>query len=191
MTRLKSHLSNGSVLFWQEGGRKYFDYMQINVPSAFGIRQCNGYESIQPAKLAPQHLDAFAPEDFALAGISHISTPPGEPFPNAGAWHLVEASVDYDLYENPAFRSLFLARLADGTEVPLFADAQTPNSIHLVLPAGTTSLRLAMTHHRGWRYRLGDGEWLPLPVAPDSFRGSEIVLPVSLPQESNINLRFR
>lgn len=191
MTRLKSHLSNGSVLFWQDESRKAFDYMQINTPSAFGIRQCNGYESIQPAKLAPQRPAAFEPEDFALAGISHVSTPPGEPFPNADAWHLVEASVNYDLYENPAFRSLFLARLADGTEAPLFADAQTPNSIHLILPAGTQSLRIAMTHHPGWRYRLGNGSWNPLPPSQDGLLASEISLPASLQQATDLHLRFR
>ena len=191
MTRLKSHLTNGSVLFWQEGGRKYFDYMQINTPSAFGIRQCNGYESIQPSKLAPRHPNDFEPKDFALAGISHVSTPPGEPFPNADAWRLVEASPDYDLYENPAFRSIFLACLADGTEVPLFAEDETPNSFRLALPAGTTSLRLAMTHHPAWRYRLGNDGWNPLPPTPDGLLACEIALPSPLLAETPLHLRFR
>jgi len=192
--RFKSHLRNGSVVFWQDpakGGRKDFDYMQINAPSAHGIRQAEGYESVQPSRLAPADRNAFEPEDFARAGISHVSTPHGEPFPNADAWRLVEVSPDYDLYENPAFRSIFLARLADGTEVPLFADIETPNSIHLVLPAGTTSLRLAMTHHPSWRYRLDDGCWTPLPPSPDGLLASEINLPVSLQQATELHLRFR
>ena len=194
VARFKSHLGNGSVLFWQppsKEGRADFDYMQINAPSAHGIRQAEGYESVQPARLAPVDHNAFDPVDFARAGISHVSTPHDEPFPNAAAWRLVEASPDYDLYENPAFRSIFVAQLADGTEVPLFADNETPNSIHLVLPAGTTSLRLAMTHHPAWRYRLGDGCWTPLPPSPDGLLASEINLPVSLQQATELHLRFR
>lgn len=189
--RFKSHLSNGSVVFWHDQASYDFDYMQINAPSAHGIRQAEGYESVQPARLAPLNRNAFDPNDFALAGISHVSTPPGEPFPNAGAWRLVEASPDYDLYENPAFRSIFLARLADGTEVPLFTQDETPNSFRLSLPAGTTSLRLAMTHHPGWSYRLGVTSWSPLPASSDGYRAAEIVFPDSLPEETHLYLRFR
>ena len=194
VARFKSHLGNGSVLFWQppsKDGRADFDYMQINAPSAHGIRQAEGYESVQPARLAPTNRNAFDPADFARAGISHVSTPPGIHFPNASAWHLVEASVDYDLYENPAFRSIFLAHLSDGTEVPLSAEGQTPSSIDLVLPAGTTSARLAMTHHPGWRYRLGDGSWNPLHPSSDGLLASEINLPASLRQATELHLRFR
>lgn len=194
VARFKSHLGNGSVLFWQppaKNGRADFDYMQINAPSAHGIRQAEGYESVQPARLAPADRNAFDPADFARAGISHVSTPHGFSFPNADIWHLVEASPDYDLYKNPAFHSIFLVRLADGSEFPLFADAQTPNSIHLVLPAGTHSLRLAMTHHPGWRYCLGDGDWAPLPPSKDGRLASEISLPASLQQETDLHLRFR
>ena len=195
MTRLKSHLTNGSVLFWQDcedlpDDWKYFDYMTLNVPSAFGIRQYNGYESIRPAKLAPKRPSAFEPEDFAQAGISHVSTPPGEPFPNADAWRLVETSPDYDLYANPAFRSIYLARLADGTEVPLFAKAETPHSIHLTLPPGTTSLRLAMTYHPAWRYLLDNARWIPLPPSSDGYRAAEITFSLSGRQATNLHLRF-
>lgn len=194
VTRFKSHLGNGSVLFWQppsKEGSADFDYMQINAPSAHGIRQVEGYESVQPARLAPTNRNAFGPADFACAGISHVSTPHGESFPNANTWCLVEASPDYDLYENPEFCSVFLARLADGTEAPLFADSQTPNSIHLVLPAGTQSIRIAMTHHPGWRYRLAEGSWNPLPPSTDGLLASEISFPTSLQQATELHLRFR
>jgi hypothetical protein len=193
VARFKSHLGNGSVLFWQppsKEGRADFDYMQINAPSAHGIRQAEGYESVQPTRLAPANRNAFDPADYALAGISHVSTPHGEPFPNANTWRLVESSPDYDLYENPEFRSIFLARLDDGTEVPLFADSQTPNSIHLALPAGTKSLRLAMTYHPGWHYHLGSGDWTGLLPATNGCLASGIVLPDSLPVDTSLQLRF-
>lgn len=192
VARFKSHIGNGSVLFWQGSGgdRADFDYMQINAPSAHGIRQAEGYESVQPARLAPVDRKAFDPANYAHAGISHVSTPHGISFPNVAAWHLVESSPDYDLYENPDFRSIFLARLADGSEVPLFADSQTPNSIHLVLPAGTQSLRLAMTHHPGWHYRLGSGDWTGLLPATNGCLASGIVLPDSLPVDTSLQLRF-
>lgn len=193
VARFKSHLGNGSVLFWQQPSKEGcadFDYMQINAPSAHGIRQAEGYESVQPAHLAPANRNAFDPADYALAGISHVSTPHGEPFPNANTWRLVESSPDYDLYENPEFRSIFLARLDDGTDVPLFADSQTPNSIHLALPAGTKSLRLAMTHHPGWHYRLGSGDWTGLLPATNGCLASGIVLPDSLPIDTSLQLRF-
>lgn len=190
--RFKSHLGNGSVLFWQgKDDRSDFDYMQINAPSAHGIRQAEGYESVQPFHLAPDNRNAFDPNDFARAGISHVSTPHGVLFPNAATWHLVEASVDYDLYENPAFRSIFLATLADGSEVPLFATSQTPNTIHLYLPAGTQFLRIAMTWHSNWQYKIGDGDWQPLRRTPGTNGSAEITLSPSLAQASPLHLAYR
>ena len=54
-----------------------------------------------------------------------------------------------------------------------------------------TSLRLAMTHHPAWRYRLGDSSWTPLPPSPDGFLVQEIRLPSSLHQATELHLRFR
>lgn len=192
--RFKSNLGNGSVLFWQsfaKGGQMDFDYMQINAPSACGIRQSEGYESVQPVRLTPLNLQAFDPSDYALAGISHVSTPHGQPFPNANAWRLIDSSCDYDLYANPFFHSIFLAKLADGTEVPIFTKNETPNTLQFELPKGTLSIRLAMTWHPKWRYRLGGDSWKPLPPSSDGYHAAEIVLPSQLIATKTLDLKFR
>lgn len=158
--RFKSRLSDGSVVFRQNvsgGGRGDFDYMQINAPSACGIRQAEGYESVQPARLKPIDGNAFDPSDCALAGVSHVSCPHGQKFRNCENWELVEESDDYDLWANPEFKGAFAVRFLDGVEQALRPARESPNHVVLVLPAGTTRIRIARSWHRGWRYRLGDG----------------------------------
>lgn len=188
--RFKSHLGNGSVLFWQDPEHPDFDYMQLNAPSAHGIRQAEGYESVRPVRLGPLERNKFLPADFAAAGISHVSTPHETTFPNAGNWRLVEASREFDLYENPAFLGIFVATLADGSTKPLFAESKTPNSVRLLLPAGTASLRIAATQHPGWFYRLDTGPFVPLPPSADGYRACAIRLPVPAASDTRLELRF-
>lgn len=129
---------------------------------------------------------------MAHLGISHVLVrSEAESVAPLAAWTPVLQHSDFILYRNPAFRSIFLARLANGTEVPLFAEDETPNSFRLTLPADTISLHLAMTNHPAWRYRIGDGSWNPLPLSPAGLLASEINLPVSLQQATELHLYFR
>ena len=189
--RFVSHLGNGSVLFWQPAERFQFDYMQINAPSACGIRQAEGYESVQPRRLAPRDKTAFIPADYAMAGISHVSCPHGVQLPNGDAWIRLESSPDYDLYANPAFQSIFMASLGDGSQMPLFAAESSPNHIQMMIPPGVTSLYIAMSHHSGWAYRLDDLPWQPLQLSKNGYWASEIVFPRTLEQPTELDLAFR
>ena len=136
----------------------------------------------------PKPDDLTALNRTAHLGISHVLVrSETESVAPLAAWTPVLQHSDFILYRNPAFRSIFLARLADGTEVPLFAEDETPNSFRLTLPAGTAFLRLTMTHHPGWRYRLGN----PLPPSADGLLASEIRLPGPLHQATELYLRFR
>lgn len=188
--RFVSHLGNGTVLFWQPPGRHRFDYMQINAPSACGIRQADGYESVQPMRLTPSNPAAFDPEDFAMAGISHVSCPHGERFPNANAWICQETSPDYDLYINPKFQSIFLATMVDGTRVPIFAEQSSPNHIHFQLPNGVISLYIAMSYHPDWFYRLENQPWQQLQTANNGYFSSEIVFSQALTSPNELELCF-
>lgn len=191
-TALRKEMECGGFL-WVHNERPDFDYFQLNAQSGIGIPSLQGYETIRPRTLpfAPSETN-YNTAAFAAAGVSHVLVMPDQAVPPGLAdWIEVVDTKDLHLFRNPAFRSLFLARLADGSEIPLCADAQTPNSIHLVLPAGTQSLRIAMTHHPAWRYRIGDGSWNPLPPSSDGLLASEISLPASLQQVTKLHLRFR
>lgn len=189
--RFKSHLGNGSVVFWQPPRNEGFDfdYMQLNAPSACGIRQAEGYESVQPRRIAPIDRKAFDPSDFARAGISHVSTPHGKTFPNSSVWKLVESSPEFDLYANPAFQSIFMATLAGGETAALEAQDSTSNSFTLSLPTGTTGLTVSISFHKKWKFRLGDSsEWKPF--VPDGNWGMHVDFPEPSRTRVEMTCRF-
>ena len=184
---------SGCGFLYVLGNRDDFDFFQLNAQSGLGIPCLQGYETITPAHLPiPKPNDLTDLNRMARLGISHVLVrSEAESVEPLAAWTPVLQHSDFILYRNPAFRSRYLACLADGTEVPLFAEYETPNSFRLTLPAGTISLHLAMTNHPAWRFRLGDGCWTPLPPSPDGHFASKIRLPGPLHQATKLHLRFR
>ncbi len=185
---VKAHLGNGSLFFYD---RSNFDYMQLNTPSAYGIRQCQGYESIKPKRLFPLRPLFFDPEDFALAGVSHVLAPPGVYPEVLKGWEKVMDAEELVLYANPAFKSIFVAHLASGESVPLYAEVQTANRRTIMLPKGTVSVDIAESYHRNWRYLLGEGESALPSMAPDGYYAMRIVMEEALTQKTKLVLSFR
>ena len=183
----------GSGLLWTHGELPDFDYLQLNSQSGLGIPSLQGYETIRPMSLRiPTGVSEYEPDVFAAAGISHVLVLPGMETPSElNGWIDAIDTPDIHLFRNPAFRSRFVAKLADGSDAPLCSIGQTPNSIRLELPSGTRSLRIASSYHPAWRYRLGNGDWTPISPSSDGYRASEIVFPDPLPKETSLHLRFR
>lgn len=188
---LQKEMENGGFL-WLHGGRPDFDYFQLNAQAGIGIPSLQGYETIRPRTLPFSASETdYNTDAFAAAGVSHVLVMPGQAVPpSLSDWIEVIDTEDLHLFRNPAFRSIFLARLVDGSEVPLFADSQTPNSIRLVLPAGTRSLRIAMTHHPDWRYHLGNNAWTTLPSSTAGSISSVLCFQNPLPTAMSLQLRF-
>ena len=189
---LREEMRDGGLL-WLHRTLPSFDYFQLNAQTGIGIPSLQGYETIRPRTLpfadSESNYDAGA---FAAAGVSHVLVMPGKDVPPGLAdWIDVIDNADLHLFRNPAFRSVYLATLADGTEVPIFPSSKTSNSVQLELPAGTTSLRISALRPSGWRFRLGDGKWEPLPppsTAP--HLASDLVLPTPLQTAASLLLRF-
>ena len=190
--RLREEMRDGGLL-WIHGTLPNFDYFQLNAQAGIGISSLQGYETIRPRMLpfADSESDYDA-EAFAAAGVSHVLVMPGKEVPSGLVdWIDTIDTDDLHLFRNPAFRSVYLATLSDGTEVPLFPSCKTPNSIQLELPVGTASLRISALRPSGWRFRLGDGDWEPLPsTATDPLLASDLVLPTPLRTAASLHLRF-
>ncbi len=189
--QLRDEMRDGGLL-WLHGTRPNFDYFQLNAQTGIGIPSLQGYETIRPRTLpfADSESDYDA-QAFAAAGVSHVLVMPDKDVPSGLAdWTETVDTDDLHLFRNPAFRSVYLATLSDGTEVPLFPSSRTPNSIQLELPAGTTSLRIAALRHPDWRYRLRDGDWTPLSPVVDTPLASGLVLPTPLQTGASLLLRF-
>lgn len=184
---VKAHLGNGSLFFYD---RSNFDYMQLNTPSAYGIRQCQGYESIKPKRLFPLRPLFFDPEDFAKAGVSHVLAPP-KTYPEAlKGWEKVMDAEELVLYANPAFKSIFVVELDTGESVSLFAENATSNTRKLRLPQGSVVLRIAETYHRNWRYSLDGKTWEKPSISDDGYYGMRVKTTQPFPRETEVVFQF-
>jgi len=129
-----------------------FDYMPLNVPSACGLRQADGYDNV-PSRmriLQPTTSDTYIPSDYAAAGISAVLAPPGQYPTELAEWDMVIDSPKLVLYRNPAFTSIYQTELTTGETVPLPVERTTRNTHLLCLPPGTEKLTIAESYNRGW-----------------------------------------
>ena len=148
----KKHTDNkGSVYFIYANK---FDYMQLNAPSAHGIYQSTGYESVQPKKLTPINVESLDPIDFANAGISHISTHPHSNIELPIGWNLAISNQWFKLYKNNSFTSKYFVKTADNEIIPVKIIKVTPSKREFIIPKGATSFTALESYHKNWKYSL-------------------------------------
>ena len=186
-TRLKSEVGQGAVLC---ADRTNFDYMQLNTPSAYGIRFAEGYETVTPSRINPYKEPRYDTKRCAQAGISHLIVPPENDPASIEGWERVSGSIEYVLYRNPDFKGVATAALESGdvTAVPLSFD--TANRRTLILPAGVMSISIAESYNAGWKYSLDGEKWLP--VTENEIRGMTINLSEATNKDDTwIKMRYR
>jgi hypothetical protein len=157
--RLKHALGNGTVHLLD---RSDFDYMQLNTPSAYGIRFADGYETVTPRRIDPAAGDSRDPARCAASGISHLLISREKDPGSIPGWERHIDSAEFVLYRNPQFESIYTAKLASGETLPLFANITTPNRRELNFPSGVTNVTLMESFNPGWEYSVDGGAWKPV-----------------------------
>lgn len=172
-----------------------FDSFQLNTPSAYGLRQAEGYETITPRHPA-YPPEAKRPADataWAEAGVSHwFSHDPEAPAPGPG-WEPILRHGAFSLFENTSFDSLFHAHLADGRLVPLDNLASRSDERRFVLPSGTRSVTLSESYHPKWRAEIVNGTNLPpvsVQLIPSKLRTMQVLLPTPSQEGDTLRLKF-
>jgi hypothetical protein len=186
-TRLRSEIGQGTVLC---ADRTNFDYMQLNTPSAYGIRFAEGYETVTPSRINPYTKPRYDTKRCAQAGISHLIVPPENDPGSFEGWERVSGSTEYVLYRNPEFKGVATAALESGevTAVPLSFD--TANRRTLSLPAGVMSVSIAESYNAGWKYSLNGEKWPPVSV--NDIHGMTINLSEATSgEETKVIMRYR
>lgn len=156
MTLLKKEVGDGKVAVFT---RADFDYMQLNTPSAYGIRFADGYETITPRRIDSAPTTDWNPLRYAEAGISHILVSPKRDPGGIAGWQKVLQLEQFVLYKNPSFSGLVQAELASGANVTLQPTIETPNRREFDLPAGIKTLNLLESFNPGWKFSLDGGTW--------------------------------
>ena len=189
-SELRNEMSDGGFL-WIFDRVSDFDYLQINSQIGIGISCLQGYETIRPKTLSDPDSKTFDQTSFADRGVSHVLVRPGEKVPEGLlGWAEVINTDKLHLFRNPAFKSRFVAALANGDEVPVSPNEATPNMMRFKLPAGTKSLRMAMPFHPGWKARNAN-ERGGLPVVRTGIGATAVEFPEPLDRESDVQHRFR
>jgi hypothetical protein len=170
---------NGTILSYD---RSDFDFMQLNTPSAYGIRFAEGYDTVTPHRIDPILGDRFDPLRCASSGISHLLVSPEKDPGSVPGWEKVIDSSDIVLYKNPLFQGICFAEHPDGTTTPLATEFTSPNRRTIDLPAGTKAVVLLESFNPGWKYSMNSQAWQP--VHESELRGIRIDLGNPTPAES-------
>lgn len=163
VSRLKQEVANGKVAVFS---RADFDYMQLNTPSAYGIRFADGYETVTPCRISPQPAEDWNPAKYADAGISHLLVDPARDPGGIAGWEKVLHVNEFILYKNSAFSGLVQAKLTSGATLNLSPVVESPNRREIPLPADVKSITLLESFNPGWKYSLDGVSWKPIHETP-------------------------
>jgi hypothetical protein len=158
-TRLKEEVGSGTILCLD---RSDFDYMQLNTPSAYGIRFADGYETVTPRRIDPASDGKHDPARCADIGISHLLASPDKDPGSIPGWVKVDDSKEFVLYKNPLFQGICTAELIDGGTLPLSAKFESNNRRSIELPAMVKAITLTESFNPGWKYTLDGQTWRPV-----------------------------
>lgn len=141
ISHLKQEIGDGSVIFYSSARDK--NYLHTNHFSSFGLRQAEGYETVQPKRLHSLKNSLTHPELAAKAGISHILVNPRHDLPKIKGWDLVEHNSLCILFSNPYYKGrYFVTNPSTGKEEVIQANWETYNKIDLTVPPGYSSLKV-------------------------------------------------
>lgn len=184
--QLKQQTAGGSILCRD---RSDFDFMQLNTPSAHGIRFAEGYETVTPRRIDPIGGDHPDSKLCASSGISHLLAPPGDNPGNLPGWRKVIDSKVLVLYQNLDFRSNAFATLADLSERPLSMRIVSPNRRTLDVPADTTSVTVLESYNPGWRYSIDGKTWNQ--VKESENHSIQVHLPAATSNSASLTLAYQ
>lgn len=153
---LKTEVADGKVALYS---RADFDYMQLNTPSAYGIRFADGYDTVTPSRITPMPLQDWDAHSFAKVGISHMLVAPGVDPGSIRGWNKVIERKEFILYGNTQFEGLFTATLSSGERIVVRPNDQSPNRMNFSLPAGTEKLSLLTSYNTGWNFKMPGQPW--------------------------------
>ena len=150
---------NGTVLCYD---RSDFDFLQLNTPSAYGIRFAEGYETVTPHRIEPISGDRFDPIRCASSGISHLVVSPDKDPGSVPGWEKAIDSDDIILYRNLAFQGICFAAHTDGSTTPLSPEFTSANRRAILPPANTSAVTLLESFNPGWKYSVDGLSWHPI-----------------------------
>lgn len=108
MPEFRGHVGDGAVVIVNP--HNDLDFLCTNHLSTYGIRLASGYETVQPKYLRPLSDGHYHPEDYSMAGISHLLCDSRAGKPDFDGWILVQETEDFFLLENPLYRGRYFVR---------------------------------------------------------------------------------
>jgi hypothetical protein len=186
-TRLRSEIGQGTVLC---ADRTNFDYLQLNTPSAYGIRFAEGYETVTPSRINPYTEPRYDTNRCAQAGISHLIVAPENDPGSIEGWERVIKSNEYVLYRNPEFKGVATATLTTSEKISVPIAFDSANRRTLTLQEGVISVSIAESYNPGWKYSLNSSE--PQPISKNEISGMSINLPNATSKElTTLKMTYR
>jgi hypothetical protein len=179
--QLKNEVGQGTVLCVD---RSDFDYMQLNTPSAYGIRFAEGYETVTPSRINPYSEPRYDTNRCAEAGVSHLLLAPEKDPGQIVGWDKVSSSEAYVLYKNPEFKGIALATLASGAKIPVPLSFDSANRRTLRLTQGISSVSIAESYNPGWQYSINGSKWQP--VMKNEINGISLIFQQATQKKENI-----
>ncbi len=184
--RLKQEVGVGTVLCYD---RSNFDYLQLNTPSAYGIRFAEGYETVTPKRIDPYAGDRFDPVRCADSGISHVISAPEKAPAILNGWEKVIDSKEYVLYRNQEFSGMCHAKLSDGSTISLVPDFKSPNRREIEIPPETQAITLLESYNPGWKYSIDGDNWQQ--VQANGLHAIRVDLEKPVPESTRLLLQYR
>lgn len=186
-TRLKKEVGQGTVLCID---RTDFDYMQLNTPSAYGIRFAEGYETVTPSRINPYKEPRYDTKRCAASGISHLLIAPEKDPGTMTGWEKISATKEYILYRNPEFKGIATATLDSGAETPVQVLFESANRRTVSIPQGTVAVSIAESYNAGWKYSLDGVNWSR--VSKNEINGMTFDIPrVTIAGDTMLKLKYR
>ena len=183
---LKSEVAEGKVALYS---RSDFDYMQLNTPSAYGIRFAEGYDTVTPSRMPPKPSKEWDSALFADVGVSHLLVAPETVAGSLPGWDKVIERKEFILYKNTQFEGLFIVTLSSGERIAVTPSSETPNSMEFDLPPGTENLSLLTSYNPGWSFVTPGKSWEK--VDESDQHGMNIVFdPPTQSDPSSVTLRY-
>jgi hypothetical protein len=186
-TRLKNEIGQGTVMSYHDWD---FDYMQLNTPSAYGIRFAEGYETVTPSRINPYKEPRYDTKRCAASGISHLVIAPEKDPGTMTGWEKISTTKEYALYRNPEFKGIATATLDSGVITPVPISFDSVNRRTLKVPQGTASVSIAESYNPGWKYSLDGIKWSP--VVENDIHGTSIKLThITSETETMLYMQYR
>lgn len=151
-----------------------------NLLAAYSIPSVDAYESIQSPSISHTMRNGDPQSRLILAGVGiSVQTGSMAAFEGTENWPIIGTVDDFNIRRNPQT----LANVLAGTDPPpetadrllpslaaassLQTDQNTMNHWTFNWPAGTRWVRISQNWHKGWQWKSGSSEWIPVAKGVD------------------------